>query len=209
MADFTFREEDHTYWLDGQRLPSVTQVLNEWFKISFGSFAVYYNPRSGQKIDAGIWEAAQDRGTAVHKMLEYCLTGVGVDRAELDPGLVGYLDQIEAWIDRYQPRVILAEKQLFNHELLYAGTPDIFCECKGIKHPVLADGKSGQRGMLGAQTAGYEPMVRKETGYKGLIDRYCLDLKSEGYHFEPCGSADDWPYFKMRLWAHKYERRAA
>ncbi len=205
---FTFDSEKHVYRLNGRVLPSVTKILEEWYRIDLGRFAFYFCPRTGQRIDATVWEAAQDRGTAVHRMLELCLTGQGVDRAALDPFLAPYLNQIEAWIDRYKPRVILAEKPLFHPEMMYAGTPDIFCECKGIKRPVLADGKSGQRGNVGAQTAGYEPLVRKETGFKGLIDRYVLDLKPEGYWFEPCGTAEDFTYFKMRLWAHNYERRA-
>ena len=205
---FTFDPTEHRYTIDGRRLPSVTEVLSQWLKVDAG-WSFYLNTITGQKIDAGIFEAAGDRGTAVHTILQLCVTGQGVDREALDPSLVPYLDSIEAWVERYKPKVILCEVPLHHEKLMYAGTPDLFCECKGIKHPVLLDGKSGMRGQVGPQTSAYEPLVRGETGFKGLMGRYVLDIKPDGYKFEPCRSVTDFAYFKTRLWLYQYERRMA
>ena len=98
MADFSFTEEGHRYALDGRILPGVTSVLDDWRKIDFGSFAIYYNARTGDRVPAEQWEAAQDRGTAVHEMLFLCLSGQGVNREALHPELPPYLDGIEKFI---------------------------------------------------------------------------------------------------------------
>ena len=205
-SNFTFTEDGHRYTLDGRVLPSVSKILEEWVKVDLGSFAVYVNIRTGQHIPAEIWEAAQDRGTAVHAVFFLCLTGQGVDESALDPDLFVYLRRIEKWIDIYKPRVILAETPLLHPSLLYAGRLDCFAECKGIKRPVLLDGKSGMRGPVGPQTAAYEALVRVETGFKGLIDRYVLDL-SDKDSFEPCGKPTDFTLFILRLNLYKMERR--
>ncbi len=205
--DFTFTEEGHIYRLDGRVLPSVTQVLGDWQRIDFGSFAVYYNSRTGMRVPAEIWEAAQDRGNAVHAMLFLCLTCRGVNRRALDVDLPPYLEQIERFIDRYRPKILLAEHTGYHKQLGYAGRLDFVAECHFIKRPVLADCKSGMRGQVGPQTSAYEPMAREELKYKGLVDRYVLDVKPDGYSFEPCGQPDDFNYFRYRLWAYQYEAR--
>jgi len=209
MSGFVFQDEDHTYWLDGRKLPGVTSILDDWRKLEFGSFAVYYNARTGTKVPAEAWEAAQDRGTAVHEMLFLCLTGQGVDREALDPSLVPYLDHIERFMERYQPRVLLAEHKAYHKQLFYAGRLDAVIETHLIKRPVLFDAKSGMRGQVGPQTSGYEPLAREKLKYKGIMERYVLDIKPDGYHFESCGSAADFQYFKYRLWAYQYEGRIA
>ena len=206
MSELSFTPEGHIYRLGDRVLVSVTQVLEDWQKIDFGAFAVYYNARTGMKIPADIWEAAQDRGTAVHDMLYLCLTGEGVDREGLSPVLVPYLDQIELFILRYKPKVLLAEYMGFDEKLGYAGRLDAVVQCAGIKRVVLFDCKSGMRGQVGPQTSAYEPLARRKLNYKGMMDRYVLDVKPKGFWFEPCGLAQDFEYFKYRLWSYKYER---
>lgn len=201
---FIFDADKHEYRLNSEVIPSVTQVLQQWVKTPY----YYVHTRTGQMIDAEIFEAAGDRGTAVHLILKYLVTAGGVSRDKLDPALIPYLDQLEQWMDRYKPEPILVEMPLYDPLLKYAGTPDIFCRCKGIKNAVLLDCKSGMRGMVGPQTSAYENLIRKETKYKKTIDRYVLDVKPEGYAFEPCGLPGDWAYFKCKLHCHNYERRS-
>jgi hypothetical protein len=54
-----FDEATHTYTLDGERLPSVTQILQRAGAIDFSH------------IPPTILEAARERGTAVHKAVHY------------------------------------------------------------------------------------------------------------------------------------------
>jgi len=206
---FSFREDDHSYWLDGRRLPGVTSILDDWHKIDCGSVSFYYNPRTETRVPADKWEAAQDRGTAVHEMLFLCLNGQGVNRSVLHPDLLPYLEQIERFIDRYKPRVLLAEHKGYHPQLLYAGRLDFVIETPLCKRLILADAKSGMRGQVGPQTSAYEPLARQGLKFKGIMERYCLDLKPDNYDFQPCGQATDFQYFRYRLWAYNYERRAA
>ncbi len=202
MSDFRFDPDTHTYYLDNRVLPGVTTVLSEWYKVGH----VYYNILTGQTVPGNIWEAAQDRGNAVHDMLKLCLIGQGVDRAVLHPDLLPYLKPIEDFITDYQPGYTLVEKPLCDKRKMYAGKPDFYGMVKGVKNPVLFDAKSGMAGNVRAQTSAYENLARIETGRLGPIDRYWLSIKPEGYRFEKIGTPQDFKYFCMKLSIYKYER---
>ena len=87
MNNLTFREDDHSYFLDGVRIPSVTQVLKGAGLIDYSGLL---NMPDGYKR----LQAAQRFGTAVHKACElYDLDNL--DEQSLDPALRPYLD---GWI---------------------------------------------------------------------------------------------------------------
>jgi hypothetical protein len=204
-----FDEDKHEYYDGPSRLPSVTQVLESWHRVEVGDRTCYFNHITKSVVPAYIFEAARDRGNAVHKILEYMLTGQGVDTSALDSSLHGYYRAICMWMDHYKPEPILIEKPLHDHKLRYAGKLDFYGKCKGIKNNVLADGKSGDEGPIGAQTAAYENLARRQTKYRGLIDRYALKIGDGFYTFTPCGSPTDFTYFRMRLSLYNLERRTA
>lgn len=201
-SDFRFDEETHKYYLGDKELPGVTTVLREWYKVGNVYFSIY----TGITIPVEVFEAAQDRGNAVHNMLELCLTGQGVDKTALHPDLLPYLKSIENFINDYQPEPELIEKPLHDAKLLYAGKLDFYGKVKGVRLKVLLDAKSGMAGQIGPQTSAYENLVRINTKYRGLIDRYLLSIKPEGYTFHKIGTARDFTYFLLKLKTYQYER---
>ena len=209
MPDFVYRDEDHTYWLDGRKLPGVTSVLHEWAEINYGGAWFFFHIPTGACVPGPAFIAARDRGTDNHAIFEYTVTGQGVDRAELDPALAPDLDTIERWVDYYEPEVLLCEEPMFHPTFLYAGRPDLVFKSKRLKNVALVDAKRGQPGPVGPQTSAYLEMWRKRDGYKGLVDRYCFEIAKGMEGFRPCGTATDFNYFKMRLWLHQNEGRKA
>ena len=65
-----FDEETHTYWVNGEKCPSVTQIL----KFKF--------PRKYEGIDEAVLKQAAERGTYVHECIEM-YEQYGIDSSEV------------------------------------------------------------------------------------------------------------------------------
>ncbi len=102
-----FHEDSHAYELDGQMLPSVSQILRDMDFIDAQWFTEY----------------ACQRGTLVHRIIQYHLNGE-LDKDSVDPELYGYL---EAWKKfeaetKYEAHII--ELPMASEQHRFAGTPD-------------------------------------------------------------------------------------
>ncbi len=107
--ELIFDEETHKYFLNGEEVPSVTQICS---------------PLTANKYGAGqaIIQMAARRGTAVH---EYCeLIDYGAMPEEVEPELVGYITAYQKFLRDYRPEWHYIEKQLADTQLKFAGTLD-------------------------------------------------------------------------------------
>lgn len=81
---------------------------------------------------------ATELGELVHKACEqYALTGT---KPEVDADVVPFLDQFDAWLDRFGPSYQATEVAVFHPELGYAGQADAFLTIDGVRY--IADYKS-------------------------------------------------------------------
>lgn len=154
----TFDAEKHEYRDCGVRLPSVTQII----------------------ADAGLYgntsyftEYTRDRGSFVHKAIEYHLSGV-LDEDTLDPVIVPYF---EAW-KRFEKESSYVSEQceliLSSKIYRYAGMIDHVGHLNG--HLCIIDVKTGAPvPATGIQLAGYENLLI----VKGA-KRFALHLKDDG-----------------------------
>lgn len=132
----TFEPEGHTYELDGEELPSVSELTR------FISREIY------SEINQSVLDYAADRGTRIHKVTE-CLDRYG--DAEADDDILPY---IEAYIKFRNEHTISwehIEKAMYNPELMYAMTIDRYGEMNGKK--ILLDIKSSSQIQTVAVTA--------------------------------------------------------
>jgi len=104
---FTFREEDHSYWLSDRRLDGVTETLGGAGMIDSRFFT----------------EEARTRGQHVHRATEYIDKG-SLDWTALDPVLVPYCEAYRKFIEDTRPEIILSEKASYHPQHLYAGRLD-------------------------------------------------------------------------------------
>lgn len=107
--ELLFDEEQHKYFLDGELVPSVTQICA---------------PLTAEKYGAGqaIIQMAARRGTAVH---EYCeMIDYGAMPDEVEPELVGYINAYVKFLRDYRPEWHYIEKQLADVQFQFAGTLD-------------------------------------------------------------------------------------
>lgn len=87
--------------------------------------------------------SATELGTLVHAACEeYALTGTkpAVD-AEVQP----FLDQFDAWLQRFSPTYTATEVAVYHPELGYAGTADAFLEIDGVRY--IADYKTTRKAL--------------------------------------------------------------
>lgn len=118
----TFDPKTHTYTLNGEILPSVSQIANQGAKF-------YGNAKE-----------AMDRGTRIHEATAY-LDSLGLSILDVDDDIHGYVRAWQNFLLRTNAKVKLVETLLWSEQHKFAGTMDRFLEIEGKGYVV--DLKSG------------------------------------------------------------------
>jgi hypothetical protein len=111
-ARLTFDADAHVYTLDGEVVPSVTQVLEAVRLID-----LYHLPRETR-------ERALERGRRVHAAIHYLIEG-SLEIMSVDDEDRGYLDAAEAFLKDAALIPVLFEHRVCHPPLRYAGTTDL------------------------------------------------------------------------------------
>ena len=192
---FSFREEDHTYWLSGLRLESVTEILE-------GSRIADYRFSN---------EEAMTRGSFVHTATEFIDRG-SLDWSALDDTLRPYCEAYQRFIEDKRPEILLSEKAMYHPTLLFAGTPDRVMRMDDSI--ILPDLKSGAPSRATAvQVSAYRELVSVSEGIT-CRKLFSLHLKNNGKYqlSEPISLMDAKRYYNVFLAAlcvERYKKEAA
>lgn len=169
MPELRFDEAEHRYYLDGRRLPSVTQVLEDVGIIDYS------------KIPHETRETALERGRVVHLLTE--LDDLDeLDESTVDPQLAGYL---EAWRrfrceTGFTPELI--EHRQANAQYGFAGTLDRTGRFRGATVVDIADLKTGTApAWTRWQMAAYASFFPTPRTYR----RYAVELHNDGTYAVP------------------------
>jgi len=203
--DFTFDPKTHTYKNKGMRIPSVTQILNEWILIKLKPGFFYVHTQTGVAISAETFRYAGERGTAVHSGAKLVLEG-NLEWDVLDSILVDPLRQFEAWKKKHNVHIgvdTICEVAMLSQRYQYAGMPDIITPIKGVMSVI--DIKTGTWGLFAAQLSAYERLFREITGYKKAINLFILDLSGKKYDFRQVKDVGAWGFFLNSLGCYKYK----
>lgn len=111
MGRLTFDPETHTYAVDGNVLPSVTQIIRD---------AGLY-PWGNDSTDANYY---MERGLAVHAACRYWDEGRLDPHEELDPEVEPRLDAYKKFLKDSGARVLMNETPMYHPAMRYAGTLD-------------------------------------------------------------------------------------
>ena len=188
MKEFTFKSEDHTYWLGDKQLPSVTQIISPLVDYS--------------KAHPGKLAHKKDLGTAFHEAIKLYLNQ-DLDEESLDEQLVIPMRQLKEWWedDEFKgllsPTIIAIEQPFYNEKLKYAGTPDLVTEdCiydfKLRKYNPIADP---------LQLAGYAGLISDFPPKRKVVVEFSLDA---GYRVHNADKKQAWPLFRKLLdWCWK------
>jgi len=192
MNNIVFDEEKHEYTIDGERLPSVTEICE---------------PISFKKLDAVnkvIVAKAAMRGTLVHELIEnYIYTGEFSDE-EVPAEIQAYLVAFANWWFTYKPTPLYNELLVGSKELGYCGTCDFVCKIDNKL--TLIDFKttsSIDKKYLSVQLYGYKNALAE----KGINIEVCavLHLKKDGdWNYQEIEPDKEW--FELLLKHNKKMR---
>lgn len=192
MMAVEFNAERHEYTVDGQRVPSVTQVLRPLYDFSH--------------VSPEVLAAKGELGTAVHLACELD------DADDLDEATVGesvrpYLDGYRLFKQHKATRVIATE-QVVSHRLGYAGKLDLITEFDDARW--LVDWKTPLviSPAVALQTAAYvaalPPELAPPAGMKQK--RAALQLKNDGtYKLHEFSDPNDFAVFVSFLNVHTWK----
>lgn len=165
MANIIFYDEDHRYVVDGEEVPSVSEITR------FLSRELY------SEINQAVLDMAASRGTAVHKAAE-ALDKYG--SAEISDEYVPYLKAYLSFLREKKPTWEKIEWPV-NNGNLYAGTIDRYGELDGKK--VIVDLKTtaridkGHRALYTAAQNLYRMAIEGDHPVEAI---YVLQLTKDG-----------------------------
>ena len=193
---FQFDRVEHTYTLDGQRVPSVTTVLGLL-----------------QNFDSIPWatlENARKRGERVHQCVNAYNRGAYED-TDFPEDVACYLDGWEAFLKESGATVVQSEQPVYHKALRYAGTPDCVLSWKGDRTLLIPDIKATWEvpPTVGAQTAAYAEAYKAMQPRKVRVDRACIHLTRDGYKLHPRNDSADWSLFVSTLNVYRFLEKAA
>lgn len=190
-----FDPEKHLYILDGNELPSVTEICR----------FLNYDVAAGAK--PWLWDAAADRGTRVH---EWCMLHDYGDlyEADVEADALGYVKAYIAFCRDYGPEWELIEHPMACAAVGYGGTLDRLGKIDGKLSLLDIKTTSVLRKVpLAAQLAGYETLLMNDPERKWRVESfYGLHLKNDGcYDLVPI--APDYESFDVCLMLHNKLKR--
>lgn len=113
MDNFEFVKATHTYLLNGEKIPSVSEII-----APLNSF---------ETMPLDVLANAQRYGTSVHDTIAYWLKGE-LDEDSLDSGLVKPLEAFKSWYKlakKIYGEPVASELPMYHKTLKYGGTPDL------------------------------------------------------------------------------------
>lgn len=156
-----FIADSHTYYLDGEEVPSVTGIdkilatkeLDRWFQERIAVEAARTG-RASQGLAILEDHSAADRGTAVHTLIEdFIRSGERPPSGPHD----GYFAAFEKFVQMVKPTWLETEVQVYSREHRYAGTLDFLAQTPDFGM-VIGDWKTSKRP--------YQSMARQLSAYK-------------------------------------------
>lgn len=173
MAKLLFFENDHSYTLNDEVVPSVSEVVR------FISREIYSN------VNQFNLDRAADRGSKVHKAIESIIR---YGDCEISDDFAPYVQAFIKWFkDRKIKKddILDIEKAYAHDKLLYAGTMDLVVKIDGVV--TLVDYKTScaaQKRLWGASENGYR-ILRDHNHPDTPIQRILiLHLKNDGTYKE-------------------------
>jgi hypothetical protein len=197
-----YRDEDHSYHLHGERIPSVTTIIQQAGMIEGDEFFT---------------QDSRERGSSVHEIMHACHEGLPFSIAN---ELAGYVLSADLFWQETRATLTFSETPLAHQMLKFAGTPDLPVVLLAGEWVVI-DYKSGAYQPAHAvQVAAYVQLVRSNAEFLGLrgdeIPKrgVVLALQKDGSRARlhdprkekhPIIQAEAWAYFQSALNIYRYK----
>lgn len=167
-----FNETDHTYTVDGNPVPSITQLVAP-LGVDFDDM---------DELTERMVDGAADRGTTMHAYLAHRLSGGEPEDFELPDQYMDYAESVELFLSEHTITPWLIEEPLGCAD--YAGTPDLVCDFDG--KPSILDYKfvsTIAKTKVGAQLQGYMRLCA--ANHLFVDNLYAVQFLRDGYRLYP------------------------
>jgi len=181
--------DEHAYYLNGLRLPSVTQVIED-----FGGGPIY--PPGPYKV----------RGDRVHHACELFDLGEDLNDYEIGEEIWPRVNAYVSMMNDMRFEWSLIEQRMYDPHLMIAGKADrVGFTASG--EPVVLDLKTGKPGReVALQTAGYTRMAFPKDYEQ--VKRYKAELHEDGtYRLSLYADFYDFEAWKAYVSVYKWKRR--
>lgn len=166
---FHFDSLTHSYWCEGAKLPSVTEIIKA------AGLGVDYD-----RVPPAILEEARMRGQAVHVAIDL-LHQDDLDESSIDPRIRPRVDAYRRFLDETGFVAVETERHLSCPLYRYAGSPDAFGEIGATR--IVPDWKTVSvmnLAPVALQVAGYRLLIAREYPAWRTAKGYGLQLRADG-----------------------------
>lgn len=158
----------------GNYVPSVTTILNCYPK---GPEFYEWLKKNGEDSD-NIRDAAGFDGSLVHQLCERYSQGEVVSILSAD-GVIQYstrqwsmFERYVEFIQKFKPKILMAEFNIISPKLGYAGTIDMLAEINGKRYIVDIKTSGAIHKTYWLQLSAYKKLFEEK--YKETVDGYCI-----------------------------------
>lgn len=192
MSVLTFIEDGHKYLLDGQEIPSVTQILS-----GLSDFSM---------IAPDVMERKKQLGLAVHAAINLEFND-DLDESSVDPQCLPYVDAFRKFQAEKNFVVTLAEKPVHSLKYKFAGRLDLYGVMNGKMAQIDIKTVAAMSPATALQTAAYSAALEETSGHETQT-RYGLQLRADGtYRLTPYTNRNDWNVFLAFLSCYNWKKR--
>lgn len=200
----------HSYLLDGEKVPGVTTIIGDGLpkpaliNWSANTTAEYAVDRWDELAELSVSErlnrlkkcrfedrdAAARRGTEVHNLAERLGRG---ERVDVPDELAGHVESCVAFLNDWDPEILIAERPVFSRRHKYGGTLDLIANLADGQRWLLdyKTNRSGPFGEVALQMAAYRAADFYLDDEQNEVDMPDVDqcgviwLRSDGYDLVP------------------------
>ena len=165
MHNLIFSEANHSYHLNGVRVPCVTDIIGMLSDFSF--------------VPEDVLDRASKFGSAVHKAVEL-YENDDLDMGTLHPAIIPYLNSWKKFKAETGFLVTHTEELVYSKKYGYAGTLDIAGQLQGISGILDVKTVATLHPVTALQTAGYGQAFTEQSGIL-IRKRWALQLKENNY----------------------------
>ena len=217
-----FNERQHSYHLNGVRLPGVTTIIGASDDKS--GLLKWYGDNGWAKANK-MRDAAAVLGTRIHAAIERFNIAIGAeepyDLYTLEPDLLPYVEGYAQWFNANVREVVAVEQMVWS-EHGYAGTLDAALVLMDDPAPVLVDLKSSKfnpqypnpRPIWRLQSSAYQVALLERTGIactrRAVVQVPSNDPGTVKFHeFERSSNRPDWEGFLAALKLYQWNASLA
>ncbi len=187
----SFDEARHEYRWAGAPVPNVTRVLAPLSDFSM--------------VNAKVLETARQKGTAVHKMVEFDCRG-DLDEDTLPDWMRPVLVQWRKFVSESGFQMLVSEHRVFHPHYKYAGTLDLLGTMKNYACIIDVKRSFAAGPAIGLQLAAYLEAYAAQEKVGKAAKRFALKLTETGpYRLEPYTDSNDFGTFLALLTIHNWK----